>query len=179
MGPDYRATPFTPDPNKAADDAALNACLGRPPAPTHERARAFSPKFTIDYQEIQADITVVDSNETSRADIAPLRDTPRAVLCIKDLLIRQLSREGASAQVDVSRVSPPPGGPDVDVVAYRLKLLASVGDQSTPYVVDMVSAVKGRAKISVDFQNYNQPVPVDIQDRAVRAMLDRLAAGGR
>jgi hypothetical protein len=33
--------------------------------------------------------------------------------------------------------------------------------------------------MSVSFQDVNQPVPADILDRAVRAMLDRLPTGGR
>lgn len=179
MGPDYRATPFTPDSDDAADDAALSTCLGRPPTATHERARAFSPEFTVDFQVIHASITFVDSNETAQADVAALRDTPKAMPCLKDLLTTQLSRENASAQIEASQISPPPGGPDVDVVAYRLKFLAELDGQRIPYVVDMVSAAKGRAEMSVSFVDFNKPVPADIQDGAVRAMLDRLPAGGR
>lgn len=179
MGPDYRATPFTPDSQNAADDAALNGCLGRPPTATHERARAFSPIFTRDFQAIHGSITFVDSNETAQAVIVALRDTPRAVPCLQNSLTAKLSRSGGSAQVEVSRISPPPGGPDVDVVAYRLRILAEADGERTPLVVDMVSALKGRAEMSVSFQDVNQPLPADIQDRVVRTMLDRLADGAR
>lgn len=179
MGPDYQATPYTPTADDAADDTTLGTCLGRPPTTTHERARVDSPKFTLDYQVITASIIFADTNETARADIAALRNTPRAMPCLKEILATQLGRENASApQVEVSRISPPPGGPDVDVVAYRLRFIAEVGDQKTPYVVDMVSALKGRAEMSANFVNFNQSVMAEVQDRAVRGMLDRLAAAG-
>jgi hypothetical protein len=79
----------------------------------------------------------------------------------------------------VSQVSPPPGGADVDAVAYRLQILADADGQRTPLVVDMVNAVKGRAEIAISFQDLNQPLSAEIQDRAVRTMLDRLTTGGR
>lgn len=178
MGSDYVATPFTPDSQDVADDDALNACLGRPSNATHETARSFSPRFTQDFKVIVSDITFFDSSETAQADIAALRDAPRAVSCLRDWLTAQLSRSGGSAQVDVSRIRPPLGGPDIDIVAYRLRILAEAGGETTPLVVDMVTALKGRAKISASFQEWNQPLLVDIQGRAVRAMLDRLTAGG-
>jgi hypothetical protein len=179
MGPDYRATPFTPDAQDAADDAALNACLGRPSTATHETARVFSPRFTKDFQEILGSITFVDSNETAQADIAALRDTPRAVSCFQNWLTTQQSRAGGWAQVEVNQISPPPSGADIDVVAYRLRILAEMDGEAAPYVVDMVSALKGRAMMSATFQDVNQPVPADIQERAVRTMLDRLTVGDR
>jgi hypothetical protein len=179
MGPDYQATPFSPDAQDAADNAAFEACLGRPSTAMHETARAYSPKFTEDFQVILGNIAFADSNETAQGDIAALRDTPRAASCLQNLLTTQLSRSGGSAQVEVSQPSPPPGGPDVEVIAYRLRILAEAGGERTPLVVDVVSALKGRAEMSVSFQDVNQPVPADILDRAVRAMLDRLPTGGR
>ena len=179
MGPDYRATPFTPDAQYNADDAAFNACLGRPSSPMHDKAKIFSPTFTEDFQVILGTVTIVDTNDTAQADIAALRDTPKAVSCLHDSMITLLNRSGGSSQVAVSQVSPPPGGADVDAVAYRLQILADADGQRTPLVVDMVNAVKGRAEIAISFQDLNQPLSAEIQDRAVRAMLDRLTTGGR
>jgi hypothetical protein len=179
MGPDYRVIPFTPNPQNDADHAAFNACLGRPSDATHRTARTFSPTFTQDFQVIVGSITFVDSKETAQQDIAALRDTPKAVSCLHDSMTTQLSRSGGSSQVEVSQLSLSPGGPGIDAVAYRLKILAEADGQRTPLVVDMVNAVKGRAKIDISFQKLNQPLPADIQDRAIRAMLDRLAAGDR
>lgn len=177
VGPDYRATPFAADSQIAAHDA-LNACLGRPRVATPETARVFSPMFTRDFQVIVASITFVDSNETAQADIAALRDATRAESCLQDSLTALLTSSGGSAQVAVSQIRPPPGGPDVDVVAYRLRILAQAGDHAAPFVVDMVSGLRGRAEMSVDFRDENQPVPAEVEDRTVRAMLDRLGAGG-
>lgn len=174
MGPDYRATSYPPDVQDTADDAAFKACLGRPSAATHDTARAFSPTFTEDFQVIEGSITLVDSTQTAQADIAALRDTPRTVSCFQNLLTTQLSRSGGSAQVEVNQINPPPGGPDGDAVAYRLRILAQAGGQTIPIVMDVVNAVKGRAETSVSLQNFNHPVPADLEDRAVRAMLDRL-----
>jgi hypothetical protein len=179
VGPDYQATPFTPDTQDSAYDAALNACLGRPPAATRETARAFSPTFTKDSDMIIGSIAFVDSNETAQADITALRDTPRTLPCIHDSLTAQLSRSGSSAQVEVSPISSPPGGSDVDAAAYRLRILAEASDPRTLYVIDMASALKGRAEISVSFRYASNLAPADIEDRAVRAMLDRLPAGAR
>jgi len=179
MGPDYLGTPFTPDAQYYADDEAFNVCLGRPSSATHEKAKIFSPRFTEDFKVILGTVTIVDANDTAQAAIAALRDTPKAVPCLHDSMITLLNRSGGSSQVSVSQVSPPPGGTDVDVVAYRLQILADADGQRTPLVVDMVNAVKGRAEIAISFQDLNQPLPAEIQDRAVRAMLDRLRVEGR
>src|SRR5262249_6737497 len=148
--------------------------LGRPPTATHQTARAFSPTFTRDTDMIIGSVTFVQSNETAQADIAALRDASRAVPCLHDSLTAQLSRAGSPAQVEVSQISPPPGGPDIDAAAYRLRMLAGADDPRTLYVVDMASAGKGRAEVSVSFHYVNQLIPADIEQRAVRAVLDRL-----
>jgi hypothetical protein len=177
MGPDYLASPYTPGPQDAADDAAFRACLGRPATANDEKAKVSSSVFTSDFKVILGDITFVDSDKTAQAYIAALRDTPKAVSCLKNSITEQLSRSGGSAQVEVSQIYPPPGGANVDVVAYRLQILSGEnGQEPQPLVVDLVSALKGRAEISVHFQDLNQPVPTDIQDHVVRTMLDRLPA---
>lgn len=177
MGPDYRATPFTSSPQDAADDAAFHACLGQPATATDETASVFSPVFTLDFKEILGNITFVDSTKTAEAYIAALHDTPKTVSCLKNSMIAQLSRSGGSVQVEVNQINPPPGGANVNVIAYRLRILAAAaGQDPQPLVVDLVSALKGRAEVSVHFDDLNQPVPTDIQARVVRMMLDRLPA---
>ncbi|MBV8993836.1 MAG: hypothetical protein JO287_09065 [Pseudonocardiales bacterium] len=177
MGPDYRSAPFTPDPQDAADDAAFRTCIGRPATATHETVKVFSSVFTLDFKSILSDITFADSDNTARANMAALHDKPKAAACFKNAITAQLSRSGGSAHVEVSPIDPPPGGANVDVIAYRLQILAGEnGQEPQPLVVDLVSALKGRAEISAHFQDLNQPVPTDIQDRVIRAMLNRLPA---
>jgi hypothetical protein len=177
MGADYLASPYTPSPQDAADDAAFRACLGQPATAKAETATVFSPIFTMDFKVVLGNITFVDSDKTAQAYIAALHDTPKAVSCLKSSTTEQLSRSGGSAQVEVSPIYPSPGGANVDVIAYRLQILSGEnGQDPQPVVVDLVSALKGRAEISVHFQDLNQPVPTDIQDHVVRTMLDRLPA---
>lgn len=177
MGPDYLAAPFAPGPQDAADDAAFHACLGQPATTTYKTAKVSSSVFTQDFKVVLSDITFADSNKTAQAYITAMRDTPRAMSCLQNSIIAKLTRSGGSAQVQVSQINPPPGGANVNVVAYRLQILAAEdGQDPQPVVVDLVSGCKGRAKISIHFQELNQPVPSDIEDRVVRAMLDRLPA---
>lgn len=169
VGPGYRATPFTPSSSSREEDATLNVCLGRPPTVQHETARAFSSNFTIgDARAILVGITFVDAADTARADLGALADLVRAGSCLKESLLRQLRSTGAT--VEVIPIDPPPGGDGV--VAYRLRVVAG----PPPVVFDLVSAVRGRAEVSVSFQDVNQPVPADLQDRLVRLVLDRLPA---
>jgi hypothetical protein len=168
VDPGYRTAPFTPSAASREEDAKLNLCLGRPPTVAHETARAFSPTFSGgDARQILVGVTFVDSAATADADLAALADSLRAPACLRDSLARQLGRD---ATVEVIRVEPPPGAPQV--VAWRLRVVAG----PTPVLVDVVSAVRGRAEVSFSFQDVNQPVPADQQGRLVARVLDRLPA---
>jgi hypothetical protein len=170
LGTDYATAPYVPSADARAEDARLSECLGRPPTAEHETARAFSPQFTEgDARIVLAGITFVDGVDTASADLAALADEPRAAPCLRESMVRQLQEAGGKADaVTTARVDPPPGGRGV--VAYRL----TVQSGSVPVVVDLVSAVAGRAEVSVSFQDPLRPVPADLQDRVVRACLNRL-----
>jgi len=174
LGDGYATSPFTPSADSRVEDATLSSCLGRPPTVEHETARTFSPQFTAgDDRIVLAGITFVDTLETARADLAALDDEPRAAPCLRDSLARQLDAAGGRADdVTVTRIRPAPGGDDV--VAYRLVVQSG----PLPVVVDLISALVGRAEVSISFQDPAHPVPADLQDRVVRACLDRLAAAG-
>jgi hypothetical protein len=160
VGPGYRTSTFTPSAAAREEDAKLNDCLGRPPTVQHETARAFSPNFSAgDARQILAGVTFVDSTATAAADLAALADRGRAADCLRQSLLRQLGR---TATVDVNPVEPAPGGPGV--VAWRLRVVAG----PTPVVLDLVSVVRGRAEVSLSFQDVNQPVAADLQDRLVQ-----------
>lgn len=118
-------------------------------------------------------MTVVDTLDTAQADLSALADAGRAVPCLRESLLRQYTGRGTPPTVDVSRTAQPPGG--TDVVAYRLRIIAGPPGSELPVILDVVSAVRGRAEVSITFRDVNQPVPADQQDRLVRAVLDRLA----
>lgn len=167
VGSGYRASPFTPSTSSREEDATLSACLGRPPTAEHETARAFSSNYALgDARTILVGITFVDSADTARDDLRALADPVRAGSCLKESLLRQL--RNTAATVEVTPIDPPPGG--AGVIAYRSRVVAG----PPPVVLDLVSASRGRAEVSMSFQDVNQPVPVDVQDRLMRLVLDRL-----
>lgn len=94
--------------------------------------------------------------------------------CLRESRLRQYTGPGTPSTVDVSRTAQPPDG--ADVVAYRLRVIAGPPGFELPVILDVVSAVRGRAEVSITFRDINQPVPAGQQDRLVRAVLDRLAA---
>jgi hypothetical protein len=174
LGDGYAASPFVPSAGDRAEDAQLSSCLGRPPTAEHETARAFSPQFSQgDARAVLAGITFVDSPDTARDDLAALADGQRAPGCLRESMLRQLGRSGGrgDAAVAVTRVDPPPGG--AGVVAYRL----TVQSGPLPVVVDLLSAVVGRAEVQVSFRDAVRPVPGDVQNRVVGLCLARLPAG--
>jgi len=168
VGPGYRTSTFTPSAAAREEDARLNECLGRPPTVQHETARAFSPNFSAgDARQILVGVTFVDSTSTAAADLASLADRGRAPDCLRQSLLRQ---PGRTATVEVTPVDSAPGGSGV--VAWRLRVVAG----PTPVVLDLVSIVRGRAEVSLSFQDVNQAVAADLQDRLVGRVSARLPA---
>lgn len=168
VGSGYQVSPFVPSDDARAEDARLNACLGRPPTVQHETARAFSPNFSTDDQrQVLVGVTFVDSSATARDDLAALTGS-QAGGCLRESLHRQLGTSGAT--VEVTPLVPPPGG--AGVVAYRLRVVAG-----PPVLLDIVSAVRDRAEVSVSFQDVNRPFPAAEEDRLVGLVLGRLPGG--
>jgi hypothetical protein len=166
VGSDYRTSPFVASASSRQEDAALSQCLGRPPTAEHETARAFSPVFSKgDAQQILVGVTFVDSVATAHDDLAALAYPARAPECLRASLLRQLGRD---ATVEVTPVVPSPGGEGG--VTWRMRVVAG----PPPAVVDVVSVARGRAEVSLSFQDVNQPVPGEVQDRLMGAVLGRL-----
>jgi hypothetical protein len=164
----YQGSMFVPSDDAREEDARLNACLGRPPTVQHETARAFSPNFSMgDQRQILVGVTFVDTTETARADLTALAGG-QAEGCLRESLLRQLGTNGATAEV--TSLVPPPGG--AGVVAYRLRVVAG-----PPVLLDIVSAVRDRAEVSVSFQDVNRPFPAAEEDRLVGLVLARLPGG--
>jgi hypothetical protein len=173
IGPGYKLTQYQPTAQSEQDDAALNHCIGRPPSPVHQTAKLFSKQFSRgDSLIILASITFVDTEQTAQEDVTALRG-PRAESCIKQSFLDQSKRAGEQASVDVTNLSPSPTG-SAPAANYRIKIFARINGGTIPEFLDIVQAIKGRAEVSVSFQNVNQPVPASIERRAMSAMLGRL-----
>jgi hypothetical protein len=173
VGPGFKQTPYQPTAQARSDDAALNRCIGRPPSVVHQTAEVFSMQFSRgDSQIILASITFVDSPQTAQQDVAALRGA-RARACVKNSLLVQYRRTDKQATASIGPLRPSPTG-TAPSANYRIKVLAQISDGTLPVLVDLAQATKGRAEVSAEFMDVNQPVPASLELRAMTVMLDRL-----
>ncbi len=164
----FSASPFEPR-NAPEEDSALNNCLGLGPTAVHETARAYSPIFTSGAgTRIQFSITFADSEQKAGSDLAGYMQEG-AGECVRQSFLRQLERTGNPTGVAQSRIAPAPGGEEAS--AFRLVLQP---ESSAPRIVDLVTAVRGRAEITATFINVQDPVTEQEEDRLIRLCLDRL-----
>jgi hypothetical protein len=173
VGIKYKQIPYRDTAQAEHDDAALNACIGRPPSALHQTAKVFSKQFSQgDAQTILASITFVDTQRTAQEDLAALRGQ-RAKQCIRRSLLAQYERTGGHATVSIASLDPSPTA-NAPSANYRLKVLAQISGGTIPVFVDIVQAIKGRAEVSASFMDVNQPVSFLIEQHAMSAMLGRL-----
>ncbi len=173
LGKGFQGLPYMTNPRAGQDEQALSTCLGGPPPRQHETARAFSSQFVRDDgRRVQASVTFADTAERAAADLRDLRGA-KAISCLKDLMIKQLRRLSYELHgIDVVPISPITDLPDV--VAYRFTVVIDVNDQDITQIIDLISAIRGRAEVQATFQDVNEPVESSLESRAMLAMLNRL-----
>jgi hypothetical protein len=169
----FTQTPYHSTAQSERDEAAMNKCIGRPTATSHQTTVVYSMQFSKgDSEKILASITFVDSEKTGQEDVAALQGT-LGQKCTKQSLLEQIKAAGGSA---TATISPLPLSPTKNMAAanYRIKALVSTGQETIPFYVDIIQVIKGRAEVSASFQDVNQPVSASLEQRAMAAMLERL-----
>jgi hypothetical protein len=169
----FKETTYQPVPTADDDDAKLSRCIGRPPSRVHQTAKVFSPQFSRgDAEMILASITFVDTEATAADDVSALQG-PTASRCIRQSFLEQFQRNNRVGSAEVSGLSPDltENAPSAN---YRLRVVAQTSTGDLPVFVDLLQATKGRAEVSAEFLDVNQPVSASVEQRAMSAMLDRL-----
>jgi hypothetical protein len=173
MGPGYRQTRFQPTAQVRQGSVTLSRCIGRPPGSLHQTAQAFSEQLSRGSLEILASIIFVSTRQAAQGDLAAFQG-PKAPGCLRQSYLTQYERTGGKATASIGPLRPPPASRATSA-DYRLRVLAQTTTGSkVPVFIDVVRVVRGRAEVTVTFQDVNQAVPEAVERRAISAMLGRL-----
>ena len=177
----WKSTPYQPDPSDAADNAALDKCLGVPDTDSDETGEADSP----DYSLANATISSSASSYKSQADITTDTETiksPKISSCLDALFATQLKPTlptGSTLGGVSITVTPHTSTEPANVIATAAGTISVTASGQSIVVYLNVAFITGPLiEAEVDFEDVGQPVPVAIQTAAITKVAARAANGG-
>jgi hypothetical protein len=176
----WKATPYQPDPNSAAEDAALAACVGARDTDSDRAAQANSDDFGLSNASISSSASSYRSQSDLVTDIATLH-SPKLSACFSQMAKKQLASSlpaGSKVASASIKITPGSAGGPANVVATgtgTIKVQVS-GQQVTVYLT--VAFITGPLiEAEVDAENAGTPVPASVVNPLVATVATRAAKG--
>jgi hypothetical protein len=176
----WKATPYQPDPNSAAEDAALAACVGARNTDSDRVAQANSDDFGLSNASISSSASSYRSQSDLVTDIATLH-SPKLSACFSQMAKKQLASSlpaGSKVASASIKITPGSAGGPANVVATgtgTIKVQVS-GQQVTVYLT--VAFITGPLiEAEVDAENPGTPVPASVVNPLVATVATRAAKG--
>jgi len=168
-----------PDPDEAADQAALVSCIGGRDTSPDKIAEAPSPDYSQGNATISSSVKAFKSQDDVTAD-TQLLASPKINDCFASLIKTQLTRQAAGATINSVQVAFTPGsggGPSnvVGTAAGRIALTAQ--GQSAVAYLDSAFMTGPALEAEVDFENLGGPVPTALRTAVIAKVATRLAQG--
>jgi hypothetical protein len=176
----WKGTPHQPDPNSAAEDAALAACIGARDTDGDQIAEANSDDFGLSNASISSSATSYRSQSDLVTDIATLH-SPKLSSCFSQMLKKQLASslpagsEVASASITVTPGSA--GGPANVIATGTGTVQVQVSGQQAPVYLTVAFITGPLIEAEVDAENVGTPVPAAVVNRLVATVATRAAKG--
>ncbi len=174
----WTATAHDPDPNDAADQAALVACAGGKNTAGDKVAEADSPDFGLNDATVESSATSYKSPADIQADVA-LLNSSKISSCYDQLLKTQLGGSLPSgATIDAVSINITPGSAtgssNIAGTGTGSVTVTVSGQQTTIYLA--VAFITGpQLEAEVDVEIPGQAVPTDLFTSLVTAVAGRAA----
>jgi len=176
----WKGTPYQPDPNDSANNAALLKCVGARNTDSDKVAEAHSDDFALGDASISSSAASYRSQSDLDADVAMLHK-PKLSPCFEQLMKKQLAAAlpaGATIESASIKISPGSAGGPANVAATgtgSIKVRAN-GQQVQVYLT--VAFITGPLiEAEVDTENVGTPVPASVVKPLVATVATRAAKG--
>jgi hypothetical protein len=180
---DLPGSTAAPDPVTASElrsDAQLAACEGAVP-PSRYLAKVNSPTLSLGagltVREVSSSVTVLPSAALVRQDLRAI-NSGRGHSCIKQAFAALLRHSVSGVRFSGGRISALPvsaSGTD-GAFGLRISLAGSEQGKSLPLYLDVLSAARGPAQLSLEAVSIAAPVSLTVERRLLGVLVRRADA---
>jgi len=176
----WKAAAYQPDPNEAANNAALMRCIGARDTDSDKVAEAHSDGFDLGNASISSSATSYRSQSDLVSDVATLH-SPKLSPCFGQLMKKQLAASlpaGATTESASIKITPGSVSGHANVVATGTGTIKVRVNGQRVRVYLNVAFITGRLiEAEVDAENVGAPVPASVVNRVVATVATRAAKG--
>lgn len=171
----WTGTPHAPDPQDAADNAALAACVGGRNTYSDETGDSNSDDYALQNASVSSDATSFRSQDDLTTDVAIIK-SPKIDACYNKLAASEIGGSlPAGSTFDSASVVVTPGsagGPSNVVATASGKVEVTVTGQVIDLYLNVAFITGPLIEAEIDFTNVGTPVPASIRT----ALIDKIAA---
>lgn len=176
----WKGKPYQPDPNSAAEDTTLAACVGARDTDSDQVAVANSDDFGLSNATISSSATSYRSQSDLVTDIATLH-SPKLSSCFSQMMKKQLASSlpaGSEVTSASIKVTPGSAGGPANVIATGTGTIqVQVSGQQIPVDLTVAFITGPLIQAEVDASNVGTPVPASVMNRLVATVATRAAKG--
>jgi hypothetical protein len=176
----WKGTPYQTDPNSAAEDTALAACVGARDTDSDQVAQAHSDDFGLSNATIASSATSYRSQSDLVTDIATLH-SPKLSSCFSQMMKKQLASSlpaGSKVASASIKVTPGSAGGPANVIATGTGTVqVQVSGQQIPVYLTVAFITGPLIEAEVDAENVGTPVPASVVNRVAATVATRAAKG--
>ena len=172
--------PYKPDPNAAADNAALVKCVGARDTDSDKVAEAHSDDFDLGNASISSSAASFRLQSDLGSDVAMLH-SPRLSRCFKQMTRKQLAAAfpaGTKIKSTSIKITPGSAGGPANVVATGTGTIkVRVNGQRVSVYLTVAFITGPLIEAQVDTENVGAPVPASVVSPLVATVATRAAKG--
>jgi hypothetical protein len=179
LSADWVSTAYVPDPNSAAENAALARCVGGRDTYADQTGDAHSPDYSLGNATISSDASSFQSQADIAADVAIIK-SPKISGCYEQLAHAQLLASlpaGSTINTQSILITPGAAGGPSNVVATGVgKFNVTVGGALNDLFINVAFITGPLTEAEIDFANVGSPVPASIQAALIAKIAARAAS---
>ena len=176
----WKGTPYQADPNNAAENGTLAACVGARDTDSDQVAEANSDDFGLGNATITSSATSYRSQSDLVTDIATLH-SPKLSSCFSQMMKNQLASSlpaGSKVTSASIKVTPGSAGGPANVIATGTGTVqVQVNGQQIPLYLSVAFITGPLIQAEVDADNPGTPVPASVVNRLAATVATRAAKG--
>lgn len=176
----WKGMPYQPDPNQAANHAALVKCVGARNTASDKVAEAHSDDFALGNASISSTAASYRSQSDLATDVTTLH-SPKLSSCFERMIKKQLAASlpaGDTIESASIKITPGSAGGPANVVATGTGTVkVRVNGQQVPIYVTVAFITGPLIETEVDAENVGTPLPATVVNPLVATVATRAAKG--
>jgi hypothetical protein len=176
----WKGAPYQPDPNDAANNAALMKCVGARNTDSDRVAEAHSDDFALGDASISSTADSYRSQSDLDTDVAVLH-SQKLSPCFGQMMKKQLAASlpaGGTVKSASIKITPGSAGGPANVVATGTGIIKiQVNGQQVPVYLTVAFITGPLIESEVDAENAGTPVPASVVNSLVATVATRAVKG--